>query len=213
MASKAHSTLLRSGSARGSDWKPSRDDWKRFSEETGEHQKALVRLHGILERQHRLFGYRVANEIARFVNLAREQAGDSNGAADAAVDAAFDLALSAEGPPEVPRHPAGAGVPARGDSSCSPCMAVATSPRRTRTVELDGWKVVKGRLVSRPDTQSSSGDGNRDAAGKRSGFRRPGHFHRRHRVPGLPAHRCEGLANAPPTSGPGLHVVYRVTGR
>ena len=81
--------LLTSNSSGGGDWKPTREDWVEFSEETGEHREALLRLHRILEAEHRHFGYRVANEIARFVNLAREQAAD----ADMAVDAAFDLAL------------------------------------------------------------------------------------------------------------------------
>ena len=34
--------LLRSGSSGGDDWKPSREDWVKFSEETGGHQKALL---------------------------------------------------------------------------------------------------------------------------------------------------------------------------
>ena len=83
--------LLRSASSGGNDWKPNHKDWKEFSEETSELHKAIMQLHGILERQHRHFGYRVANEIARFVNLAREQATEAD--TDAVVDAAFDLAL------------------------------------------------------------------------------------------------------------------------
>ena len=83
--------LLPSWRPEDDDWKPSRDDWVEFSEQSVEHHKALLRLHGILEREHRHFGYRVANEIARFVNLAREQAAEAD--RDAAVDAAFDLAL------------------------------------------------------------------------------------------------------------------------
>ncbi len=80
--------LLRCGSSDG-DWKPRREDWVAFSKGKPEHHTALLQLHAILERQHRHFGYRVANEIARFVNLAREQAADP----DTAADAAFDLAL------------------------------------------------------------------------------------------------------------------------
>ena len=155
--------LLRSGSS-DDDWKPGRDDWKKFSEETGEHQRALVRLHRILERQHRHFGYRVANEIARFVNLAREQAGDSNGAADAAVDAAFDLALLQKVLPKF--H----GTQQELESLLQEIFLFAVHggghiPKKDRTVELDGWKVVKGRLVSRRGARSPSGGGNRDAAG------------------------------------------------
>ena len=76
--------------ALGSFEKPGRNDWVKFCElDGGRYGKILRRLHGVLEEEHRHFGYRVANEIARFVNLAHGQsAGD-----EATVRAAFDLAL------------------------------------------------------------------------------------------------------------------------
>lgn len=145
--------LLPSGSSEGTDWKPSREDWAEFSEETREHQKALVKLHGILERQHRHFGYRVANEIARFVNLAREQAKDT----DAAVDAAFDLALLQK---VLPKYH---GTQQELESLLEEILLFAVHggghvPKKDQAVELDGWEVVKGRLVSRLSSQSPSAD-------------------------------------------------------
>lgn len=70
--------------------KPGRYDWVAFSKlNEGRLHQTLLELHAILEKEHRHFGYRVANEIARFVNLAGKQSTDQT----AAVTAAFDLAL------------------------------------------------------------------------------------------------------------------------
>lgn len=69
--------------------KPGRKDWVSFSElEGGRFHRKLLELHAVLEAEHRHFGYRVANEIARFVNLAHEQSADPR-----AAEHAFDLAL------------------------------------------------------------------------------------------------------------------------
>ncbi len=147
--------LLRSGSSSDNDWKPSREDWKEFSKETPEHHKALVQLHGILERQHRHFGYRVANEIARFVNLAREQAAEAE--TGAAVDAAFDLALLQKVLPKF--H----GTQQELQSLLEKIFQFAVRgsdhvPRKDETVGLDDWEVVKGRLVARSKSQPPSHD-------------------------------------------------------
>ena len=70
--------------------KPNRDDWLKFSRlGGGRFHRTLLELHRILEEEHRHFGYRVANEIARFVDRAHEQSADG----EAAAEAAFDLAL------------------------------------------------------------------------------------------------------------------------
>ena len=147
--------LLLSGFSEGDDWTPSREDWAEFSEQSVEHQKALLQLHGILEGQHRHFGYRVANEIARFVNLAREQAEEAR--TDAAVDVAFDLALLQKVLPKF--HGTQQELQALLEEIFQ--FAVRGSdhvPKKDQKVELDDWKVVKGRLVARSKTQSSSGD-------------------------------------------------------
>ena len=131
-------------------WKPSRKDWVEFSEKTGQHQKALLHLHEVLEEQHRHFGYRVANEIARFVNLARRQAKD----ADAAVDAAFDLAVLQKVLPKF--H----GTQQELESLLKEILQFAVLggrvPKKDQKVELDDWKVVKGRLVHGTETGATS---------------------------------------------------------
>ena len=154
--------LLPSGGSEDDDWKPSREDWVEFSEETPGHHKALLKLHDILEAQHRHFGYRVANEIARFVNLAREQAEET----DAAVDAAFDLALLQKVLPKF--H----GTQQELESLLEEIFQFAVHggghvPKKDRVVELDDWKVVKGRLVTRSKktstpSQTPSGDAGAD---------------------------------------------------
>ena len=143
--------LLQSGSSDDDDWKPSRDDWVEFSEQTAGHHAALLRLHDILEAQHRHFGYRVANEIARFVNLARQQSKDSN----AGVDAAFDLALLQKVLPKF--H----GTQQELGSLLEEIFHFAVHgggqvAKNNQTVDLAGWKVDKGRLVSRLKAEASA---------------------------------------------------------
>ena len=145
--------LLPSGQSDDDDWKPSREDWVEFSKETPGHHKALLRLHDILERQHRHFGYRVANEIARFVNLAREQAAEAD--TDPAVDAAFDLALLQKVLPKF--H----GTQQELESLLEEIFQFAVhggghAPKKNQSVELDDWKVVKGRLVTKSKAQAPS---------------------------------------------------------
>ena len=145
--------LLPSGQSDDDDWKPSREDWVEFSKETPGHHKALLRLHDILEGQHRHFGYRVANEIARFVNLAREQAAEAD--TDAAVDAAFDLALLQKVLPKF--H----GTQQELESLLEEIFQFAVHggghvPKKDQTIELADWEVVKGRLVTRSKPQAPS---------------------------------------------------------
>jgi energy-coupling factor transporter ATP-binding protein EcfA2 len=69
---------------------PSSVDWQTFSRlEGGKLSDLVVELHELLEAEGRHFGYRVANEIARFVLLARQQSDGSS----SALRAALDLAL------------------------------------------------------------------------------------------------------------------------
>ena len=70
--------------------KPARDDWISFGElEGGDLRRHLIALHDLLARQNRHFGYRVANEVARFVNLAVEQAKDAEQVGWVALDLAI----------------------------------------------------------------------------------------------------------------------------
>lgn len=62
-------------------------DWERFREQHKGLARIVMDIHAVLESEHRHFGYRVANEIARFVLLAVDQAGPE------AADIALDLAL------------------------------------------------------------------------------------------------------------------------
>ncbi|MCC6178374.1 MAG: EVE domain-containing protein, partial [Chloroflexi bacterium] len=70
--------------------KPDTDDWRAFAGlGDGALHQAMLELHRLLARSHRHFGYRVANEIARFVTLASEQASDEPEALWAALDLAM----------------------------------------------------------------------------------------------------------------------------
>jgi len=65
-------------------------DWETFGTlDDGELRATVVEIHELLAREQRPFGYRVANEIARFVRLAAEQAGPQPGALWAALDLAI----------------------------------------------------------------------------------------------------------------------------
>ena len=68
--------------------KPSATDWQRMGRDLGDLRSRLVALHDLLADENRHFGYRVANEIARFVNLAHAQSSDRD-----AAHAALDLAI------------------------------------------------------------------------------------------------------------------------
>ncbi len=68
---------------------PSAVDWERFRPlDDGRLYELVIRLNKRLEQDHRHFGYRVATEIARFVNLAAEQAVQNEGLYRSALDVA-----------------------------------------------------------------------------------------------------------------------------
>jgi hypothetical protein len=70
---------------------PDSSDWEAFGDlDGGRYRQALIELHTALKKFHRHFGYRVANEIARFVVLADTQS-DGPMTADA-----FDIAVVAK---------------------------------------------------------------------------------------------------------------------
>ncbi|MCZ0939896.1 MAG: hypothetical protein OXJ55_14735 [Caldilineaceae bacterium] len=145
--------LLPSRSSEGDDWQPSRDDWLKFSKDADGHHNALLKLHGLLEARHRHFGYRVANEIARFVNLAREQAAD----ADAAGNAAFDLALLQKVLPKF--H----GTQQELESMLKEIFHFAVLggdfKPGSQSVDSDDWEVIAGRLVAKAQPGTPSTDG------------------------------------------------------
>jgi 5-methylcytosine-specific restriction protein B len=70
--------------------RPGKPDWDSFgSLHAGELRRVVMELHGLLAGEQRHFGYRVANEIARFVMVAAEQAGDQAEVLWAALDLAI----------------------------------------------------------------------------------------------------------------------------
>ena len=122
--------------------RPGREDWREFNRRHRKLYMALLQLQGILEPEHLHFGYRVANEIARFVNLARKQSTDK----DKAAKAAFDLAMLQKVLPKF--H----GTQQELEPILSKLFrfAVLGSAGTRRTgddLRLKEWKVVDGRLV------------------------------------------------------------------
>ena len=97
------------------------------------------------------------------MNLAREQAPKAD--ADAAADAAFDLALMQKVLPKF--H----GTQQELESLLEEILQFAVHgghiPKKDRTVEVDDWKVVKGRLVtkSKPQAPSQTPSGDAGAEG------------------------------------------------
>ncbi len=73
--------------------RPGQQEWDRLGDiGDGKYRQLLIDLNELLTSDRRHFGYRVANEMARFVRLAWEQSGRSQ----AATDAAFDMAVHAK---------------------------------------------------------------------------------------------------------------------
>lgn len=153
--------------------KPDRDDWLEFTEIAGgRYERILLALHAILEEEHRHFGYRVANEIARFVNLAREQSANR----DESAKAAFDLALLQKVLPKF--H----GTQQELESLLERLFdfAVHGGERRRGDIDvrLDEWTVVNGRLRPRGKAASRTGvpagTSQRDADGSAGETEGPG---------------------------------------
>lgn len=130
--------------------RPDRGDWEEFAIlREGELHRRLLALHALLEGEHRHFGYRVANEIARFVNLAHRHAPDGS-----AVDAAFDLALLEKVLPKF--HGTQQELEPVLDRLFFFALEGEDRGTRTEPLRLDGWISVKGRLEPNPATASSS---------------------------------------------------------
>lgn len=132
--------------------KPKPSDWRDFCKlDGGRYGKVLRQLHGVLEEEYRHFGYRVANEIARFVNLAHGQsAGD-----EATVRAAFDLALRQKVLPKF--H----GTQQELEPLLRRLFHFAVDGEDGRhgeaDVSLNDWRVEHGRLKAAPDGSVPAG--------------------------------------------------------
>lgn len=121
-------------------------DWRSLGElSEGDLRARVVDIHDLLAGSNRHFGYRVANEIARYVTLAAEQAGGS----EEVLRAALDLALLQKVLPKF--H----GTQAEIEDVLFDLLALAVDPsvardsssRNASRVDRLAWKVDRGRLV------------------------------------------------------------------
>ncbi len=134
--------------------KPDRDDWLEFTKiARGRYARILRDLHAILEEEHRHFGYRVANEIARFVNLAREQS--ANG--EEAAKAAFDLALLQKVLPKF--HGTQQELESLLERLFNFAVHGGERRRGDTDVALDEWTVERGRLTPTRKTGDGAAEG------------------------------------------------------
>ena len=117
--------------------KPNPRDWVNFREQNPDLVKVLSSLNQVLRRTHRHFGYRVANEIARFMNLAAEQAG----ATPASRWAAFDVAVLAKALPKL--H----GTQQELETTLVDLFEFAVDPSSPSDVRLDDWRMEAGVLM------------------------------------------------------------------
>jgi hypothetical protein len=111
------------------------DEWKRFEQLLGGEARALFgRIHEALMVENRHFGYRVAREVARFVDLAVKQAGPS----DATVRAALDVAVLAKILPKL--H----GSQSEIEATLKRLLAIATADKPEGEVFTKHGAVVDG---------------------------------------------------------------------
>jgi predicted RNA-binding protein with PUA-like domain len=115
--------------------KPSPKDWATFREQSPDLAAVLANLNRVLRRTHRHFGYRVANEIARFLNLAAVQAGTEA----AARWAALDVAVLSKALPKL--H----GTQQELEATLVELFKFAIDPAAS-DVKLDDWRLEAGVL-------------------------------------------------------------------
>jgi len=140
--------------------RPSREDWRRFSGiADGRYRDLLIELNGILETDRRHFGYRVANEIARFVCLGHEQSGGS----EAITRVVFDMAVHAKILPKL--H----GTQQELQEILERLFGFAIEPMRDAEAswqDHERWRLEAGRLVpddggGQPAPEDGEGSGTR----------------------------------------------------
>lgn len=145
--------------------RPGREDWSEFNKRHRTLYKTLLQLQGILEPEHRHFGYRVANEIARFVNLARRQSTDK----DEAAKAAFDLAILQKVLPKFHGTQQELEPVLRKLFSFAVLGSTGT-PSAPGDLEFEGWRVVDGRLLrASQETPVADAEPDGDEVGAESG--------------------------------------------
>lgn len=129
--------------------RPGIDDWRGFLElENGQLADTIIAFNEQLEREGRHFGYRVANEIARFVELAGEQS--ERGHED--LWAALDLAVLQKVLAKL--H----GTQQELESILVALFKLSVSPTGTcpDVDPLLGWKAEAGRLVAQQAATTST---------------------------------------------------------
>ena len=118
-------------------------EWQRFERALdGEASKLLHKIHAALAIENRHFGYRVAREVARFVDLAIEQTDGS----DAAQRAALDVAVLAKILPKL--H----GSQAEVEQTLKRLMMIAIGERADAEVFAEHGALVAGAEVPLPRT-------------------------------------------------------------
>lgn len=124
------------------------DEWKRFETFLGGEARALFgKIHDALAIENRHFGYRVAREVARFVDLAVEQAGTS----DATVRAALDVAVLAKILPKL--H----GSQAEIEATLKRLLSLATGNKPEGEVFTPHGALIGGAVLPLPRTARKLG--------------------------------------------------------
>jgi len=121
--------------------KPTVEDWRELGQlHEGQMMRQVVALHTLLTVSHRHFGFRVANEIARFVTLAAEQAGDD----EAMLRTALDLALLEKVLPKFHGTQQELETPL---SALFSFLVQGGPPTESHEAHRNDWCVAGGRLV------------------------------------------------------------------
>lgn len=123
-------------------------EWDRFETFLGGEARALFgRIHDALAVENRHFGYRVAREVARFVDIAVEQAGGS----DATVRAALDVAVLAKILPKL--H----GSQAEIEATLRRLLSLATGNKPETDVFTPHGAMIDGIVLPLPRTARKLG--------------------------------------------------------
>ena len=122
--------------------KPGEAHWRRFADlDLGQLRDMVVGLHSELAREQRHFGFRVANEIARFVTLAAQQ---TDGTSEARWSA-LDLAILEKVLPKF--H----GTQQELTKTLENVFAFAVDPHAGSPISADGWTLEGATLVAQQE--------------------------------------------------------------
>lgn len=129
---------------------PSPDDWSRLRrQQPADILGPLQALHDVLHGDNRHFGFRVANEVARFLNLAADQAADT----PEARLAALDVAVLAKILPKL--HGTQHELDELLRSLFAVCLTGGPAPAADHT-QPDAWELKAGVLQAKKQTPETS---------------------------------------------------------